>query len=212
MIITFGGLQTFKIQFGDTVIAVNSASKQSKRVKQPIKFGADITLVSLAHPDFSGVENTSNNNKSSFVIDGPGEYEVGGVTVAGFSSPAQYEGRRLNTIYTMRLEQMNLCFLGGLAHSDLSPETLEKIDGVDILFIPIGGGNVLEPAEAYKLAVKLEANVIIPCHYTDIKESCVSEFFKETGEDVFEPVDKYTVKRKDIEGENGKVKALSPLK
>ncbi len=212
MIINFAGLQTFKIQFGDTVIAVNPASKDSKNVKQPIKFGADITLVSLAHPDFNGAENTFKNSKNPFVIEGPGEYEVGGITITGLNSPAQYEGRKFNTIYTMRLEQMNLCFLGGLAHSDLSPDTYEKIDGVDILFIPIGGESVLEPSEAYKLSVKLEAKVIIPCHYTDVKDENVSEFLKETSEDEFEPVEKYTVKKKDIEGKNGKVKILSPLK
>ncbi|MGM0482449.1 MAG: MBL fold metallo-hydrolase [Patescibacteria group bacterium] len=212
MIINFAGLQTFKIQFGDTIIAVNPASKESDAVKQPLKFGADITLISLDHPDFNGSDNTFNSNKTPFVIDGPGEYEAGGVTITGLDSLANYEGRRINTIYTLRLESMNLCILGPLCDADLSAETLEKIDGVDIVFVPIGGESVIGPAEAYKLSVKLEAKVIIPCHYFDVNDTCVSDFMNETGADKSAIIDKFTVKRKDIEGVNGEVKILSPIR
>lgn len=212
MIITFNGLQTFKIQFGDKVIAVNPASKKSDNVKQPARFGADVALVSLAHPDFNGVENNIKNGKEPFVIDGPGEYEVSEITVIGFNSPAQYEGRRFNTIYTMRLEQMNLCFLGALNDIDLSSDIFEKIDGVDILFVPIGGGNVLDPADAYKLSIKLEANLVIPCHYASVKDACVSEFLKESGEDKLSPIEKCTIKKKELDGKNGEVRILTPLK
>ena len=212
MIITFGGLQTFKVQFGDMVIAVNPASKDSTLIKQSVKFGADITLVSLSHPDFNGSENNFNTNKQPLVIEGPGEYEAGGVTVTGLSSIANYDGNRINTIYTLRLESMNLCFLGGLSDATLSSETLEKIDGVDIVFVPIGDERVIGPAEAYKLSIKLEAKVIIPCHYIDVKDSCVSDFMNETGSDKSSIVDKLTIKSKDLQGKNGEVKILSPIR
>ena len=212
MIITFAGLQTFKVQFGDMVIAVNPASKDSTLVKQPIKFGADITLISLDHSDFNGFASNFNGNKDPLIIDGPGEYETGGVTVTGLSSIANYEGNRINTIYTMRLESMNLCFFGGLSDAGLSSETLEKIDGVDIVFVPIGGESVIGPSEAYKLSIKLEAKVIIPCHYMDIKDSSVSDFMNETGADKEAIVDKFTVKKRDLEGKNGEVKILSPIR
>ncbi len=212
MIITFSGLQTFKIQFGDTVISVNPASKESVNFKQPARFGSDITLVSLAHPDFNGVDNNTKNGKTPFVIEGPGEYEIKDITVTGISSPANYEGRNFNTIYTMRLEQMNLCFLGALNSIDLSSDVFEKIGGIDVLFVPIAGGNVLDPADAYKLSIKLEAKFVIPCHYTKIEESCVSELLKESGEDEMDPIDKLTFKKKDLEGKNAEIKVLSPLK
>ena len=212
MIITFAGLQSFKIQFGDMVIAFNPISKQSSVSKQPIKFGSDITLISLKHSDFNGFENNFNGNKRPLVVDGPGEYETGGITVTGIGSLANYEGHRINTIYTMRLESMNLCFLGGLSDADLPSETLEKIDGVDVVFVPIGGESVLGPAEAYKLSVKLEAKMIVPCHYMNTDDTCVSDFINETGAGKESIVEKVTVKRKDIEGLNGEVKILSPIK
>lgn len=212
MIINFAGLQTFKIQFGDTIVSVNPASKESVNVKQPSRFGADITLISLAHPDFNGVENNTVNGRDPFVIEGPGEYEVSGVTVMGFNSNAQYEGTKFNTVYMITLEQMSLCFLGALADVNLSSEAYEKIDGVDILFVPIAGGNVLGPAEAYKLSIKLEAKLVVPCHYTNVKDDCVKEFLKESGEDDLKPIDKCTVKKRDLEGKNGEVKLISPSK
>lgn len=212
MIINFAGLQTFKIQFGDTIVAVNPASKNSVNVKQPSRFGADITLISLAHPDFNGVENNAFNSRNPFVIDGPGEYEVSGVTVMGFNSNANYEGRNFNTVYLITLEQMSLCFLGALSDVNLSSEILEKIDGVDVLFVPIAGGSVLDPTEAYKLSIKIEAKLVIPCHYISIKEDCVKEFLKESGEEDLKPVDKCTIKKRDLEGKNGEVKLISPSK
>lgn len=212
MIINFAGLQAFKIQFGDTIISVNPASKESSLIKQPSRFGADLILISVDHPDFNGSDSNFNGNKTPFVVDGPGEYEAGGITVIGFGSLANYEGRRINTIYTLRLESMNLCFLGALSDAELPAETLEKIDGVDIVFVPIGGDSVISPNEAYKLSVKLEAKVIIPCHYLGVKDDCVSDFMNETGADESAIIDKFTVKKKDIEGSNGEVKILSPLK
>ena len=210
MIITFSGLQSFKIQFGETVLAVNPASKRSSSVPSPARFGADLTLVSLAHPDFDGVENTQSKGKEPFVIEGPGEYEAAGVTVTGIRSPARYEGCQLNTVYTVSLEEMNLCFLGGLAEATLPSETLEQIDGVDILFVPIAGGEVLDPSEAYRLAVKLEANVVIPSHYTRTDDPVLSQFLREGGEDTVSPSDRFTAKKRDVEGRSGDIVVLTP--
>lgn len=53
--------------------------------------------------------------KVPFVIDGPGEYEVGDVTVRGYGTETTYEGvTRFNTIYQVTLEGINLVFLGRL--------------------------------------------------------------------------------------------------
>ncbi|TSC70675.1 MAG: Zn-dependent hydrolase of the metallo-beta-lactamase superfamily, partial [Parcubacteria group bacterium Gr01-1014_46] len=110
MIITYHGADFFKVSFGDTTIAVNPISKDSKL--KSTKFGSDITLVSLNSPDHNGVDVTSRGEKESFVIQGPGEYEVSGVFIKGFLSKSVYGGsERINTIYTVHLEGMNLCFL-----------------------------------------------------------------------------------------------------
>ena len=91
MIITYQGLEFFKVQFGDTTLAFNPISKESKF--KPTRFFADIALVSANHPDFNGVENLSYNGKDPIVVSGPGEYEAKGVFIKGLSSKTHYGGK-----------------------------------------------------------------------------------------------------------------------
>lgn len=211
MIITYHGADFFKVSFGDTTIAVNPISKDSK-IKST-KFGSDITLVSLNSPEHNGVDVTSRGEKESFAITGPGEYEVSGVFIKGFLSKSLYgDKERINTIYTVNLEGINLCFLGALSDEKLSPETKEAIDGVDILFVPIGGEGVLDPATAHKLAVQFEPKIMIPSHFVEVGEKdALKKFLKESGEEGVKPIDKLTIKKKDVEGKEGEVIVLESI-
>ncbi len=206
MIITYLGGQFFKVQFGDTTLAFNPISKDSKL--KPSRFGADIALITTNHPDFNGIDQVAHGDKDPFVISGPGEYETKGVFIKGFLSEGKYDVDLLNTIYTVSLEGMNLCFLGALVNPELKSAIIEALDEIDVLFVPVGGEGVIDPAKAYKLAVSLEPKLIIPMHYGDLggKDS-LKTFLKEAGESVT-PVDKLTLKKKDLEGKEGDVVVL----
>lgn len=214
MIITYLGLEQFKIQFGDTTIALNPVSKESKY--KAGRFGADIALVSLNDKDFNGVENVTHGDRKPFSVTGPGEYEIKGIFIKGFKSESHYglpagsKETRINTIYSISLEGMNLCFLGALDSKDLSVETKEALDDIDVLFVPIGGEGTLAPAVAYELAVKLEPKLIIPMHYNDAGDKNLKTFLKEAGEEKIKPEDKLTLKKKDLEGKEGDVAVLLP--
>ncbi|HEY0221193.1 MAG TPA: MBL fold metallo-hydrolase, partial [Candidatus Paceibacterota bacterium] len=167
MVITYHGVDFFKVTFGDTTIAVNPISKDSK-IKSK-SFGSDITLISLNSPEHNGSDSTSRGEKESFVIKGPGEYEVSGVFIKGFLSKSQYgKEEKINTIYTVSLEGMSLGFLGAISDKDISPEAKEALDGVDILFVPIGGDGVFDAAIAHKFAVQFEPKVMIPSHFGEV--------------------------------------------
>lgn len=211
MIITYHGADFFKVSFGDTTIAVNPISKDSKL--KSTKFGSDITLVSLNSPDHNGLDVTSRGEKESFAITGPGEYEVSGVFIKGFISNSVYGGvERFNTIYTVNLEGMNLCFLGALSDEKLNAETKEAIDGIDVLFVPIGGEGVLDPAVAHKLAVQFSPKIIIPSHFAEVGDkNSLKVFLKEAGEESVKPIDKLTIKKKDLEGKEGDVVVLEAI-
>ena len=77
-------MESFKISQGDLSLALNPISKSSKL--KSTSAGADITLITTNHPDMNGRDTTSRGEKESFVIDGPGEYEVKDVGVKGFQS------------------------------------------------------------------------------------------------------------------------------
>jgi L-ascorbate metabolism protein UlaG (beta-lactamase superfamily) len=211
MIITYHGVDFFKVTFGDTTLAVNPISKDSK-VKST-RFGSDITLVSLNNsPEHNGAEVTSRGDKDSFLISGPGEYEVSGVFIKGFLSKSNYGGvEHINTIYTVSLEGMNLGFLGALGDVQLSSEAKEGIDGIDILFVPIGGDGVLDPATAHKLAVQFEPKIIIPSHFAEVGDKdALKKFLKESGEEGAVQTDKLTIKKKDLDGKEGDVIVITP--
>lgn len=205
------------MQFGDTVIGINPPSKESKLTS--VRFGADIVLVSLNHADFNGTEQMEFGEKKPFVITGPGEYEVGGVFIKGFKSHSTYNGagsaagaERINTIYTFTLDNIRMCFLGALDTKDLGAETLEALDEIDLLFVPIAGAGVLDPATAYKLAVSLEPKAIVPMHFDDVSDKNLKTFLKEAGNEKAEPMDKLTLKRKDLDGKQAEVMVLLPTK
>jgi L-ascorbate metabolism protein UlaG (beta-lactamase superfamily) len=207
MIITYLGGEFIKVQFGDTIAAFNPVSKDSSL--KTAKFGADVVLSSLNHEDMNGVDQLSFGDKKPFVITGPGEYEVKGVFIKGLQGVSQYGGeQRINTIYTMTLEGMNICHLGSQNAVELQKDTDEAIDEVDILFVPIGGDGVLDPSSAYKLAVSIGPKIIIPVHYGDVGDKdALKKFLKEAGTNPA-PVPKLTLKKKDLEGKEAEVVVL----
>jgi len=207
MVITWHSLDFFKVQFGDLTIAVNPISKDSKL--KTTKFGADIALISKHDADHNGLEQVSFGERKPFAIEGPGEYEVKDVFIKGFPAGKGADGK-LNTMYTVSLEGMNLCFLGALSTTDLEADTKASLPDIDILFVPIGGADALTASEAYKLSVLLEPKLIIPAHYRDDEAglSALKAFLKEEGVSKSEPQEKLTIKKKDLEGKEGDIAVL----
>ncbi len=204
MIITYYGKQFMRVQFGDVVLAFNPIAKDSKLSGS--RFGADIALVSLDHPDMNGIDAVTYGGKEPFAITGPGEYEVSDVYIKGYAVPTTYDGReRQNTVYVVSIEQMSIVFLGALHSIELSQELKEALDEIDILFIPVGGEEVLPPDEAQRLANKLGARIVIPM---DGDDKSMKQFLKEAGAEDVKPIDKATLKRKDVDGKEGEVIVL----
>jgi len=206
MILTFHEGACVRASAGDTTLVFGPVSKASKNFK-PTNFGADIAFISLNHPDMNGSEEAGRGDKQPFVISGPGEYEVKDVTAAGFPVGSKYGGEgRINTVYSVSFDGMSVLYLGALGDLDLPGDVLE-MDSPDVLIVPLGGSGALTPAEAQKLAVKLEAKIIIPVLHD---EKTLKQFLKEAGEEGTKPVDKLTIKPRDLVGKENEVVVLSP--
>ncbi len=204
MVITHHGGQCFKVSFGDTTLAFDPISKKSKL--SAVKFGSDVAFISMQHADFNGADQVAHGNKQPFVVDGPGEYEIGDVTGRGYGVKTTYDKvERYNTIYQVTLEGMNIVFLGALSDHEIDPKILGELGDIDILFVPIGGGDVLEVPQASKLATKLEAKCIIPMHY---EKAALEAFLKEEGSSNGKPEDKLTLKKKDVAVMSGEIHVL----
>lgn len=213
MIITHHGGQCFKVTFGDLTVVFDPIAKGASL--PPVRFGADIALVSRNHPDTNGIEEVTYGGKAPFAITGPGEYERQGVIVQGFLSKSRYglakgETEAMNTIYSVELEDMTLVHLGALADTELPKEARESIDDIDILFVPVGGEGVLTPAAAHELAVSLEPKIIVPMHWSGMGQTNALEAYLKKAGSSAEKMDKLTLKRKDLVGRDGSILVLTP--
>jgi hypothetical protein len=208
MVITWFGAQYLKLQLGDMVIGINPIGKKAKL--PTTKFGSAIALVSAERPDMNDLEQLSYGEKQPFAIRGPGEYEIQGVPIVGIDGGLSPDEKIRNTIYMVDFDNMRVCVMGAQKNPNLSSEMIEQIGTVDILFVPIGGDDVLSPAEAGKLAVTLDAKLIIPVNYDGPKSKELATFLKETGAEDAKGEDKITLKRKDIESFEGEVRVLVP--
>jgi L-ascorbate metabolism protein UlaG (beta-lactamase superfamily) len=205
MIITHHGKQFFKVQTGDMVLAFNPISKDSKFKTNG--FGADIALVSENHPDYNGADLVSYGNKNPFVINGPGEYEVSEIMIQGFlSKGTDGKSELVNTVYYLEFDDIKILFLGALYQPELSLEVRQAIGDVDLLFVPIGGKTVIGPEAAHKLAVSFGPKAIIPMDYgSDQEKDALKDFLKASGAEKVAPVDKLTIKAKDLAGKEQEV-------
>ena len=94
----------------------------------------------------------STKSEVKLVIDGPGEYEVAGVSVKGMSVRANMDnpGEKSATLYKITTDDINLLVTGHI-YPELSEEELETIGLVDILCIPVGGnGYTTDAAGAFR--------------------------------------------------------------
>ena len=204
MILTYHDGFCVRASAGDTTVVFGPISKQSKNFK-PTNFGADVAFISFNHPDMNGAEEAGRGEKQPFVISGPGEYEIQEIAAFGFPSKSSYDGDdRINTIYYITFDGLNVMYLGALGESELHKDVLE-MDAPDILIVPIGMGGTISPSDAQKIAVNLEAKIVIPIAYDD---KLLKQFLKEAGGETPKAEEKLTLKKKDVVGKENEIVVL----
>lgn len=207
MIITYLGKQFFKIGQGGLTVVFNPISKDSKFSTKISRFGSDIALSTMNHPDYNGFDMVSHGETVPFEINGPGDYEIKDIFIKGIMTNTIIDNKKyINTIYSLSIENISLCFLGAVSDEKFSSSVREQINNPDILFVPIGNNNLLGPIEAYKLAVTLEPKIIIPMDYD---EKTLKVFLKEAGQEKVVEIDKLTIKVKELMGREGEIVILS---
>jgi len=202
MTINWYGHSCFKItnQGGHLTIIIDPFDK--KIGINPPRGNADIALVSHDHSDHNNIKAISGD---PFLIENPGEYEVKGITINGISSyhdSKKGEERGLSTIYLIKVDGIKICHMGDFGQERLSDSQLESIGQVDILMIPVGGNYTINGAQAAKIAKQIEPSVVIPMHYKipglNIDVVGSDEFLKEMGVNGIKPVDKLTLRKKEL--------------
>jgi L-ascorbate metabolism protein UlaG (beta-lactamase superfamily) len=175
---------------------------------------ADIVLSTHDHEDHNNIKGIKG---SAFLITGPGEYEVKGVSVQGISSfhdNVEGKERGKNTIYTIEAEGIRVCHLGDLGQVELSSEQIDQIGNIDVLLVPVGGVYTIDAKGAAKIVSQIEPRMVVPMHYflpnLRFKLEKVDAFLREMGVKSAESQAKLTLKLKDLTSEETKVILLTP--
>lgn len=173
---------------------------------------ADVVTLSHDHP---GHANLDAVKQPYALLQGPGEYEVHDVFVTGirtYHDEAKGAERGYNTVYLIELENLVVCHLGDLGHP-LTEEQAETMANVDVLLVPVGGGDVLDPAKAAEIVAQLEPKLVIPMQYAtaqgDKQLGGLEPFFKELGVEVPAGEEKLSLRQSDL-GETMRLVALTP--
>jgi len=152
----------------------------------PLKLKADIVTISHDSP---GHNNSEAVKGASHIIDGPGEFEIGGVFITGVQTDGDGTGKKTkdqtrNTLYVFDYDGLTVAHLGDLKQAPPQND-IEALGTVNVALVPVGGGGGLNAAKAAEVISLLEPNIVIPMHYAtpDVKVSLESlnKFIKEMG-------------------------------
>ena len=152
---------------------------------EPPRLKADVVTVSHDAPGHSNLSIV----KGARAITGPGEYEIGGAFITGVrttvsESEEGAEPEPDNTAYVIEYESASVCHLGDLSDIPAQPQ-VEVLGTVDVLLVPVGGGNGLNAAQAAEIISLIQPSIVVPMHYkthnNKLKLDPLSRFLKEMG-------------------------------
>jgi L-ascorbate metabolism protein UlaG (beta-lactamase superfamily) len=185
MEITWYGHSCFRLTERNFATVVTDPFDNKSIGYGPLKLRSDI--VTISH-DAPGHNNTDAVKGTSHVIDGAGEFEIGGVFITG----VQTDGARKkskeqganNTVYVFDYDGITVAHLGDLKQVPTQSE-IELFGTVNVALVPVGGGGGLNAAKAAEVISLLEPNLVIPMHYatpaTKLSLDALNKFLKEMG-------------------------------
>jgi L-ascorbate metabolism protein UlaG (beta-lactamase superfamily) len=175
----------------------------------------DAEVVTVSH-DHDNHSYTQVVRDPTYVIRGPGEYEVAEVSVIGVPTYHDAEkGARLgrNTVYLIEIDDVRVCHLGDLGHK-LDDVEAEAVASPDVLLVPVGGHMAMNGAQAAEVVRQLEPRYVVPMHYAipglKLQLDPIDRFLKEMGVTASEPQPKLAVQKSSVTEYETKVVVLEP--
>src|ERR1700742_2413725 len=134
--------------------------------------GVDLLIVTHEHADHNGVEVI--DGEPTLVRSQAGAHgsPLGDVVaIASEHDEAAGTERGPNTIVVFTLDGVRVCHFGDFGQAALRPEQRAHLDGIDLLFLPVGGGYTMGGALAAEIAKDLAPTWVVPMHYRTPKIS-----------------------------------------
>ncbi len=187
MEITWYGHSCFRLTERNYATVVTDPFDSKKVGYDALRLKSDIVTVSHDAP---GHSNTDAVKGVSHIINGAGEFEIGGVFITGVQSDSgsgkkkSKEPSARNTIYVFDYDGITVAHLGDLKQTPSQSE-IESLGTVNVVLVPVGGGNGLNAAKAAEVISLIEPNLVVPMHYSTpaakVSLDSLNKFIKEMG-------------------------------
>jgi len=164
---------------------------------------ADIVTISHDAPGHSFISAVKG---AKWQIDGPGEYEIGGVFLTAVpAGKHDKNGNGRNMVYVFDYNGITVGHMGDLTAVP-SRKDVDAFGKIDILLVPVGGGKSLSAAKAAEVVNLIEPGFVIPMHYhtkaSKVKLDELNAFLKQIGlSDQITPEDSLKVSAREIPDE-----------
>jgi L-ascorbate metabolism protein UlaG (beta-lactamase superfamily) len=126
---------------------------------------ADLVLVTHEHFDHNGTEGIAGDPQ---IVRSAGTHETPIGPVVGVASEHDEEAgtkRGPNAIYRFTLDGTDFAHMGDFGQAALRPEQAAPLRGIDVLFVPVGGGPTIDGPAAAAIVAELEPRIVVPMHY-----------------------------------------------
>jgi L-ascorbate metabolism protein UlaG (beta-lactamase superfamily) len=181
MEITWYGHSCFRLFERQHAAVITDPFDESLGYELP-KLKGEIVTVSHEAPGHNNVELVKGFER---IINGPGEYEVGGVFIIGVAmNDRSSNPPTRNVAYLYDFAGLTIAHLGDLDHVPAQTD-IEALGTVHVALVPVGGGGALNSAQAAEVIGMIEPSIVIPMHYktdqTELELDPVDRFLKEMG-------------------------------
>jgi L-ascorbate metabolism protein UlaG (beta-lactamase superfamily) len=190
MEITWYGLSCFRLSERKHISVITDPYSEGLGLP-PLKVKADVITVSHEAKGHNCPEAVPGYQH---VLRGPGAYELGNVFITGIATPSDARATQ-NVLYLFDYDGLTVAHLGDMQKVPTQTQ-IEALEQVNVLLLPVGGGNSLNAAQASELVSMLEPNIVVPMHYQlpglTVPLDGVERFLKEMG--VTEPKEENALK------------------
>lgn len=183
MDITWYGLNCFRLTERGQISVVTDPFGAGLGLEVP-RLKGDVVTVSHDAPAFNNVAAVKGYQ---YIVAGPGEYEVGGVFIysTAMHTVDENTGQPVYNIgNSIQYGDLNVAHLGTLNHIP-EQSTIEALGNVNVVIVPVGGGQGLKANEAAEVVAMIEPSYIVPMFYDipnlNIELDSVERFLKVMG-------------------------------
>ncbi len=168
------GQSAFELQGGEGTVVIDPFGDLSGLTGRGIQFDypaisgaqAQLVLVTHEHADHNGVEVVGGEPAVLRSTAGRLQSPLGEVLAVASEHDEQAGTERgPNTIFAFDLDGVRVCHFGDFGQRALREEQAEVLAGVDLLFIPVGGGPTIGAGHAAAIVAKLGPRWVVPMHY-----------------------------------------------